>query len=317
MKIACLNDYQDVARSLADWASLGPDVEVRSFQHAFSSDDEAAEALAGFDVLCLMRERMTLSRHLIERLPALKLVTVTGSRFRCVDLEAAKNHGVVVCASGGGDASSTVEHAVALILAAAKRIAQEDRNLRRGGWQEGIPMLLEGRTLGLLGLGRLGTKVAAIGQALGMQAIAWSPNLTPERAAERHVIFASKREFFARSDIISIHLVLGPGTRSLVGPDELALMKPTSILVNTSRGPIIDEAALIAALRERRIGCAALDVFDIEPLPDDHPLKSLDNTVLTPHLGFVNDRSYDSYYRKAVEVIAAWRDGRPIGVAAA
>lgn len=314
MRIAILNDYQGVALSLADWGSLGADVTARSFTHAFASPDEATQALAAFDVLCLMRERMTLTREIFERLPNLKLVAITGSRFRCIDLQAARDHGVTVCVTGGGDAVSTVEHAVALILAAAKRIPQEDRNLRAGGWQLGLGMALQGRTLGVLGLGRIGAHVARIGQALGMKTIAWSPNLTAARAMEHNVVYAPREEFFSQADVISIHMVLGKGTQGLVGASELALMKPTAILVNTSRGPLIDEAALIDVLRNRRIGCAALDVFDVEPMPEDHPLKSLDNTVLTPHLGFVNDRSYRSYYEETVETIRAWRNGAPRGV---
>jgi D-3-phosphoglycerate dehydrogenase len=314
MKIALLNDYQNVALSLADWASLGEDWEVRSFTRAFASLDEAASALRDFDVLGLMRERMEMPRVLIQRLPKLKLVTVTGSRFRCVDLKAAGERGIIVCATGGGDVSSTVEHAVALMLAAAKRIPQEDHNLRAGGWQQGVGMLLEGRTLGILGLGRLGAQVGRIGRALGMKLIAWSPNLTPERAAAAGATYADSEAFFAQADVVSIHLVLGDGTRGLVGARELGLMKPTAILVNTSRGPIIDEAALVEALKQRRIGCAALDVFDTEPLPEDHPLKRLDNTVLTPHLGFVNDRSYQAYYAATLATVKAWRDGKPTGV---
>jgi phosphoglycerate dehydrogenase-like enzyme len=314
MRVAVLNDYQSVALSLAEWGSLGEDVAVQSFARAFESTDEAVDKLAPFEVLCLMRERMTLTREIFERLPKLRLVTITGSRFNCIDLPAARDHGVVVCATGGGDAMSTVEHAIALIMAAAKRIPQEDRNLRAGGWQLGLGIGLHGRTLGVLGLGRLGAHVARIGRALGMNTIAWSPNLTPERAAENDVAYAPRQGFFAQSDIISIHMVLGRTTRGLVGAPELALMKPTAILVNTSRGPIVDEAALIDVLRARRIACAALDVFDVEPMPADHPLKALDNTVLTPHLGFVNDRSYRSYYEATVETIRAWRDGAPRGV---
>lgn len=306
IRIAVLDDYQRVALSFADWSTLGPECETVSFDHPVADVAAAAAKLADFDVLCLMRERMPLTRAHFERLPKLKLVVVTGSRERCVDREAARDHGVVVRLTGGTANNGPVELTMALILAAARRIPQEDRHLRSGGWQEGVGMLLEGRTLGVLGLGRLGQRVAALGRAFGMKPIGWSPNLTPERASAAGIPFAPRETFFRAADVISIHMVLSETTRHLVGAADLSMMQPHALLVNTSRGGLVDEAALVDALVARRIGGAALDVYETEPLPPDHPLLTLGNTVLTPHIGFVNDATLRMHHERTVAVIAAW-----------
>jgi D-3-phosphoglycerate dehydrogenase len=305
-RIAVLDDYQQVALSLADWSKLGPDCEVVSFAHPVAGVDEAASKLAGFDVLCLMRERMHLTRAHFEKLPRLRLIVVTGSREHCVDHDAANDHGVAVRLTGGAANNGPVELTMALILAAARRISQEDRHLRGGGWQQGVGMLLEGRTLGVLGLGRLGQRVATLGRAFGMQPIGWSPNLTPERAAAAGVAYATRTQFFGTADVISIHMVLSEQTRHLIGAAELGLMQSHALLVNTSRGGLVDETALVDALSSGRIGGAALDVYETEPLPAAHPLLALENTVLTPHIGFVNDATLRMHHERTVNVIAAW-----------
>jgi phosphoglycerate dehydrogenase-like enzyme len=306
IRIAILDDYQGVALTLADWASLGPNCDVVSFDRHVGEAGEAATALADFDILCLMRERMHLTRAHFAALPRLKLVVVTGSRERCIDHAAARDYGVTVQLTGGSANNGPAELTFALILAAAHRIPQEDRHLRGGGWQEGVGMLLEGRVLGVLGLGRIGQKIAALGQAFGMTPIAWSPNLTAERAAAAGVAYRPREQFFGEADVISVHMVLSDSTRHLIGAAELALMKRTALLINTSRGGLIREAALIEALRERRIGGAALDVYETEPLPAGHPLLALENTVLTPHIGFVNDTTYRMHYARTVSTIADW-----------
>lgn len=311
MRIAILDDYQNVALSLADWTSLDAEIEV--FTSHIGDPDELATRLAGFDVVVAMRERTPFPAQLLSRLPDLKLLVTTGARNAAIDLDAARRQGITVCGTGGL-ASPTVELTWALILAAARNLATELPGMRAGAWQTTVGTGLSGRTLGLLGLGRLGSRVAKVGQAFGMETIAWSQNLTAERAAEHGVTAVSKSELFARADVLSIHLVLSDRTRGLVGAAELAQMKPTALLVNTSRGPIVDEAALLESLRTNRIGGAALDVFDIEPLPADHPLRSLPNVVLTPHLGYVTRENYEIFFRDVVEDIAAYRAGKPVRV---
>ncbi|WP_409181849.1 D-2-hydroxyacid dehydrogenase family protein [Amycolatopsis sp. VS8301801F10] len=311
MKIAILDDYQNVALQCADWEPLGAEIEV--FTEPFSGPDDAVARLAGFDVVVAMRERTPFPAAVLDRLPALKLLVSTGRRNAAIDLDAAKRRGVVVSATGAL-ASPTVEHAWALILAAARNLPAEFRSMRDGGWQVGLGMALRGKTLGLLGLGRLGSEVARIGQAFGMEPIAWSENLTPERAAEHGVTAVSKEDLFARADVLSVHLVLSERTRGLVGAAEFAAMKPTALLVNTSRGPIVDEPALLDALRNKKIAAAALDVYDVEPLPADHPLRTLDNAILTPHIGYVSRETYEVFYGGAVEDIAAFQAGKPINV---
>ncbi|MBB1153314.1 MULTISPECIES: D-2-hydroxyacid dehydrogenase family protein [Amycolatopsis] len=311
MKIAILDDYQNVALQCADWGSLGAEIEV--FDEPFAGPDETVTRLAGFDVVVAMRERTPFPAAVFDRLPELKLLVSTGRRNAAIDLDAAKRCGVVVSATGAL-AAPTVEHAWALILAGARNLPLEFRSMREGGWQVGLGMALRDKTLGLLGLGRLGAEVARIGQAFGMKPIAWSQNLTPERAAEHGVTAVSKEDLFARSDVLSVHLVLSERTRGLVGAAELAAMKPAALLVNTSRGPIVDESALVDALRGKKIAAAALDVYDVEPLPADHPLRTLDNAILTPHIGYVSRETYEIFYGGAVEDIAAFRAGEPINV---
>ncbi|WP_406629525.1 D-2-hydroxyacid dehydrogenase family protein [Amycolatopsis sp. WGS_07] len=311
MKIAILDDYQNVALQCADWTPLGAEIEV--FREPFAGSDEVVARLAGFDVVVAMRERTPFPAAVFDRLPGLKLLVSTGRRNAAIDLDAAKRCGVVVSATGAL-AASTVEHAWALILAGARGLPAEFRSMREGGWQVGLGMSLRDKTLGLLGLGRLGAEVARIGQAFGMKPIAWSQNLTRERAAEHGVTAVSKEDLFARADVLSVHLVLSERTRGLVGAAEFAAMKTTALLVNTSRGPIVDEAALLDALHGKKIAAAALDVYDIEPLPVDHPLRTLDNAILTPHLGYVSRETYEVFYGGAVEDIAAFQAGEPINV---
>jgi D-3-phosphoglycerate dehydrogenase len=315
IRVAILDDYQRVALTMADWSGLAGDCELVVFDRNLETEDEAARALAEFDVVCLLRERMPLPRSLIERLPRLRLIVVTGARNRTLDLDAAKARGVVVSHTRGGDSQhATPELAWGLILSLMRHIPQEHQRMRAGGWQETIGTALHGRTLSLLGLGRLGARMAAIGRAFGMEVLAWSQNLTAERAEAAGASLVAKEALFERADVLSIHLVLGERSRGLVGPAELARMKPSAVLVNTSRGPIVDEAALIAALGARRIRGAGLDVYDREPLPADHPLRRLDNVVLTPHLGYVTEGTYRMFYEDTVAAIAAWRAGAPIRV---
>jgi Lactate dehydrogenase and related dehydrogenases len=317
LRIAVLDDYQDVALTLADWMSLGSDCDVVRFGYNLASEDEAVRALTDFDVLCLMRERMPLPATLIDRLPKLKLVVVTGARVRTIDMEAAVARGITVCHTFAGEsAHATPELAWGLILSLARSIPEEDRRIRDGGWQATIGTVLGGKTLGLVGLGKLGSRMVPIARAFGMEVMAWSPNLTDERAAEVGVRRVDKQTLFGEADVVSLHLILSERTRNIVSAPELALMKRGAILINTSRGPLMDEDALLAALREGRIR-AGLDVFDMEPLPADHPLRHAPNTVLTPHLGYVTEGAYRAFYRDTVENIRAWREGRPVRVLAA
>jgi phosphoglycerate dehydrogenase-like enzyme len=274
--------------------------------------------LAEFDIVCLMRERTPFPRALFEQLPRLRLLVTTGLRNNSIDLAAARDHGVTVCHTRSGSTEfGTSELTWALILAAARHVPLEDRRMRAGHWQTTIGTTLYGKTLGVLGLGRLGARVATIGAAFGMQVLAWSPNLTAERAAAAGARMVTKDDLFAQSDVVTIHLVLGPSTRGIVDAGQLARMRSGAILVNTSRGPLVDESALIATLAQKRIAAAALDVFDHEPLPVDHPLLQLDNVVLTPHLGYVTRESYRIFFEDIVEDIAAFLSGSPIRVLAA
>jgi phosphoglycerate dehydrogenase-like enzyme len=313
IRIAVLDDYQQVGHGLADWASLGPDVRVDFLAHPLGEVEEAAAALAGYDVVCLIRERQPMPAALINRLPQLKLIVVTGAQNRTLDLEAARTAGIRVCHTRGGESlHATTELAWALTLAALRHLTLEDRRMRQGLWQGTVGRTLHGRTLGLLGLGRLGGRMAEVAKVFGLDVIAWSANLTDARCAEVGARRVEREELFRQADIVSLHLVLSERTRGIVGPAELALMRPDAILINTSRGPLVDEAALIQALREKRIGAAGLDVYDIEPLPKDHPLRGLDNAVLSPHLGYVTEGTYGMFFTDMVENIAAWRAGTPI-----
>lgn len=317
MRIAILDDYQNVALSLADWSSLGSECEVTVYNQNIATEDEAAERLASYDVLCLMRERMPLRASLIGRLPNLKLVIVTGARTRSIDMDFAVSRGITVCHTYAGDSpKATPELAWGLILSVSRSIPQEDARVRAGEWQQTIGSTIGDKTLGLVGLGKLGSRMVPIAKAFGMNVIAWSPNLTKERAEEAGALFVEKDRLFAEADVLSLHLVSSPSTRHVVSGREIGLMKPRAILVNTSRGPLIDEAALIDALQAGKIR-AGLDVFNQEPLPKDHPLRKAPNTVLTPHLGYVTEGAYSAFYRDAVEDILQWRAGTPVRVLAA
>jgi phosphoglycerate dehydrogenase-like enzyme len=309
MKIAILDDYQEVATSLADWASLDAEIEV--FTEHVGDPDELVRRLAGCEVVVAMRERTPFPAPLLHRLTDLRLLVTTGPGNASIDMRAARERGIDVCGTGYFS-SPTTEHTWALILAVSRNLPAEAESMRRGGWQRSIGRGLHGRTLGLLGLGRLGSAVARIGQAFGMTTIAWSQNLTPERAAEHGVQAVSKQDLFARADVLSVHVVLSPRTRGLVGAAELSAMKPDAVLVNTSRGPIVEEQALVEALRRGAIAAAALDVFDVEPLPADHPLRTLSNVVLTPHLGYVTRELYEVFYRDAVEDVHAYLADAPV-----
>jgi phosphoglycerate dehydrogenase-like enzyme len=312
MKIAVLDDYQGVAASLADWDSLNADVTFFS-EHLGQGDDTVVAALEDFDVIVAMRERTPLRAERLERLPNLKLIVSTGRRNASIDLKTTAARGITVSHTGYLPAPAA-ELTWALIHAATRRLDVELEAIRMGGWQTTVGRSLEGRRLSVLGLGNLGSRVAKVGLAFGMDVVAWSQNLTEERAAEVGVRRVEKAELFAAADILTIHLVLSKRSRGIVGAEDLALMKPDSILVNTSRGPLVDEDALLDALRTHRLGLAALDVFDIEPLPDDHPLRREPRAILTPHIGYVTQEQYEIFYRDAVEDIAAYAAGSPIRI---
>jgi phosphoglycerate dehydrogenase-like enzyme len=317
MTVAVLDDYQGRAREYADWASLEPGVEVEFFREPISPD-ALALTLAEFDVLVLMRERTAFPRSVLEELPNLKLLITTGMRNASVDVGYLRERGVTVCGTGGAGGApapgvpSTAEVAWALILAVSKRVTLEDRAMRSGHWQLGVPVNLAGATLGLAGLGNLGAAMVGPARAFGMEVTAWSQNLTDERAAAVGVRRVSKKELLAGADVLSVHLVLSERTRGLFQADDLALMKSTAVVINTSRGPIIDQFALIDALRNGTIAGAGLDVYDQEPLPAGHELTALDNVVLLPHLGYVSETGLANMYRQVVEDIAAFRAGAPI-----
>jgi phosphoglycerate dehydrogenase-like enzyme len=314
--IAILDDYQNVALGMADWSGLQKDHKVVPFKERLPDVETAARALAEFDVIGIMRERTPFQRALFEKLPKLKLLVTTGKRNASIDLEAGKAHGVTVCNTGGAG-RSTAELAIGLMIALARHFREEFQTMRPGGgWQTTLGFDLEGKTLGLLGLGNLGARVGRIGAALGMKPIAWSENLTPEKAAERGAERVEKDELFRRADVITIHLILSDRTRALVGARELGLMKPTALLINTSRGPIVNEAALLAALKEKRIRGFGADTYDVEPLPNDHPLRSEPRALLTPHLGYVTEETYRGFYSGMVQAIEAWLAGKPINVLA-
>jgi phosphoglycerate dehydrogenase-like enzyme len=314
--IAILDDYQNAALSLADWSGLQRDHKVVAFKEHLPELDAVSRALADFEIVGIMRERTPFPRALFERLPKLKLLVTTGKRNASIDLEAAKAHGVTVCNTGGAG-RATADLAIGLMIALARHFREEFHAMRPGGgWQTTLGMDLDGKTLGILGLGNLGAKVGRIGAAMGMKVIAWSQNLTPEQASERGAERVEKDELFRRADVISIHLVLSDRTRGLVGARELGLMKPAALLINTSRGPIIDEAALLAALKEKRIAGFGADTFNMEPLPADHPLRSEPRALLTPHLGYVTEVTYRDFYVGMVQAIEAWLAGKPINILA-
>jgi phosphoglycerate dehydrogenase-like enzyme len=311
-RIAVLDDYQNVALTLADWSALDDRATVTVFNDHLADSDAVVERLKPFDIVCVMRERTPMTRTIIERLPKLRLIASTARRNASIDLKAAEERGVQVVHTGY-TSTPTVELTWTLILASARNLVAENASLRSGGWQQMVGDDMAGRTLGLLGLGNVGGAVAKVGAAFGMKLIAWSQNLTNESAAEGGAIRVSKEELFREADVVSIHLVLSDRTRGLVGAPELALMKPTARLINTSRGPIVVEADLVTTLRDKKIAGAAIDVFDQEPLPLDHPFRKLPNLLATPHIGYVSRGLYERFYRDTVANIRNWLESQAAG----
>src|SRR5215471_21218427 len=307
IRIAVLDDYQNVALKMADWSALATRAEIAVFNDHIDDPDALVERLTPFDIVCVMRERTPLRREVLQRLPRLKLIASTGARNASIDTSAAKELGIAVTDTGY-KSTPTIELTWALILASVRFIARENEAVRDGSWQTSIGEELSGKTLGVLGVGRIGGQVARIGVAFGMNVIAWSQNLTPEIAEAAGAKLVSKDELFRKADILTIHLVLSARTKGLVGAAELALMKPTARLINTSRGPIVDEPSLIKALRSHAIAGAAIDVFHQEPLPPQHPFRSMDNVLATPHIGYVTDSLYRTFYGDVVKSITTWLD---------
>jgi phosphoglycerate dehydrogenase-like enzyme len=314
LRCAILDDYQSVALKLADWGKVKDRVEIKVFNEHLGDPDKVIAALQGFQIIVAMRERTGFPKNVIDALPDLKLLITTGMRNASIDTEAAKARGVTVCGTGTfGNPTSGV--AIGLMLELTRRIGFENARLHAGApWQTTIGLDLEGMTLGIVGLGKLGARTATIAKAFGMKVLAWSQNLTAEKCGEAGVDYASKDELFRRSDFITIHVVLSGRTRGLIGAAELDLMKPSAFLINTSRGPIVDEAALIGALRQQKLAGAGLDVFGVEPLPLDHPYRKMDNVVITPHLGYVSEQNYRRYFADAVDDIHGFLDGKPVRV---
>ncbi|MGA7387440.1 MAG: D-2-hydroxyacid dehydrogenase family protein [Pseudolabrys sp.] len=314
VRAAILDDYQNVAMKFADWSGISKDVEIKVFNAPLDGPDAVIKALRGFAIVVGMRERTPFPRKVIEALPDLKLLITTGARNNSFDVKACAERGVTVCGTGAAG-SPTAGIAFGLMLELTRRIGFENARLKAGEpWQVTIGRDLEGLTLGILGLGKLGQRSATVGKAFGMRTIAWSQNLTEEKAKAAGADLVSKEDLFRNADFITIHLVLSDRSRGLVGAKELGLMKKTSYLINTSRGPIVDEKALIAALQNNAIAGAGLDVFDVEPLPPNHPFRKMDNVVITPHLGYVSEQNYRKYFPDIVEDIRAWLDGKPVRV---
>jgi phosphoglycerate dehydrogenase-like enzyme len=313
-RCAILDDYQNVALKVTDWSKVAGDLDIAVFNEHLGGPDNVVKALQGCEIVVAMRERTGFPRAVIEKLPDLKLLISTGMRNASIDVAAAKERGVVVCGTGAvGSPTSGI--AIGLMLELTRRIGYENARMKAGvPWQSTIGVDLEGLTLGVLGLGKLGARTARIAKAFGMKVIAWSQNLTPEKCKEAGVDYVSKEDLFRQSDFVTIHVVLSQRSRGLVGAKEFGLMKPSAYIINTSRGPIIDEAAMLAALKEKKIGGAGLDVFDVEPLPVDHPLRKLDNVVLTPHLGYVSMQNYQAYFAGVVDDIRGYLDGKPVRV---
>ncbi|MFC8593444.1 D-2-hydroxyacid dehydrogenase family protein [Streptomyces atroolivaceus] len=315
MKLRCavLDDYQSVAATAADWSPVAGDIEVVSFAEHCATEDELALRLAEFDMVVTLRERVPFPATLIDRLPRLRLIVASGMRNTSIDYAAAERHGITVCGTAS-TATPPVELTWALLLGLARGLVPEANALRNGGpWQSTVGADLHGRTLGVLGLGKIGSRVAAVGRAFGMDVVAWSENLTPERAEQAGArLAASKEELLGAGDFVSVHLVLSERTRGLLGAKELGLMRPGSYLVNTSRAAIVDQDALLDVLRRGAIAGAGVDVFDVEPLPADHPMRSAPRLLATPHLGYVSQANYAAYYGDAVEDIRAYLDGRPV-----
>ena len=311
-RCAILDDYQNIALQMADWSPIAKDVDISVFNAPLGDKDAVTRALADFDIVCGMRERTPFPRGVIEALPKLRLLITTGARNASFDLQAAKDRNVVVCGTPSVG-NPTAGIAIGLMLEFTRRIGFENARMKSGeSWQTTIGLDLDGQTLGVIGLGKLGTRVAGIAKAFGMKVMAWSQNLTPEKCRAAGVDYAAKEDLLRQSDFVTIHVVLSPRTRGLIGAKEFSLMKPGAYLINTSRGPIVDQPALLAALTEKRIAGAGLDVFDVEPLPVDHPLRRLDNVVITPHLGYVSVQNYRAYFTGVVEDIRAWLDGKPV-----
>jgi D-3-phosphoglycerate dehydrogenase len=314
-RIAILDDYQNVSLKLADWGKIGKDVEIKVYSEAVRrTPEDTIRDCKGFQVVSMMRERTPFPRQVIEALPDLKLLITTGARNASIDMVACAERGITVCGTSSFG-NPTTGITFGLILELTRRIGWEHARMKAGeNWQVTLGMDIEGKTLGVLGLGKLGSRAAAVGKAFGMKVIAWSQNLTPDKCQEAGVEYASKEDLFRNADIVTIHLQLSARTRGLVTAKELSLMKPTAYIVNTSRGPIIDEKDLLAALNGRRIAGAGLDVFDVEPLPRDHPFRRMDNVVITPHLGYVSQENYARYFPDIVDDIRAWMDGKPVRV---
>ena len=312
LRCAILDDYTQVTLRMADWAKIGDRVDLTVFNAPFVSTEAAAKALADFEIICAMRERTPFPRGLFAALPKLKLLITSGMRNAAIDMDAAKDHQVVLCGTQWGR-DPTAPLTMGLILELTRNIGRENARMHAGEpLQKYIGVEIEGRTLGVVGLGKLGAKVSGLAKAFGMNVIAWSPNLTAERCKEVGVGYATKEQLFSTADIVTIHVVLSERSRGLVGAADLARMKPTSYLVNTARGPIVDEAALLQTLQARKIAGAAVDVFSVEPLPTDHPFRKLDNMVLTPHLGYFTEEGFRAHYAQMVEGIDAWFKGETL-----
>ncbi len=313
-QVAILDDYQGVALQMADWSRLPADCQVEVFHDHLSAPEALVERLCAYEIITCMRERTPFPRALLTRLPGLRLLVTTAMRNAAIDLQAATELGIVVCGTGSGPTAPPAELTWGLILGLIRHIPQEDAAVRAGRWGVHLGMSLEGKVLGVLGLGRLGGLVAKAGLAFGMSVIAWSQNMTATLAAAHGATLVSKDTLFTRADIVSVHVQLSARTRGLVDAHALGLMKPTAYLINTARGPIVDEAALVAALRTRRIAGAGLDVFDEEPLPPGHPLLALDNTLLVPHIGYVTEEQYRVRYQDTVENVVAYLQGTPLRI---
>jgi D-3-phosphoglycerate dehydrogenase len=312
LRCAIPDDYFKISLNFADWSKVTDRVDLTVFEKPFKSEDEAAAALKDFDIILAMRERTAFPRAMFDRLPNLKLMITAGMRNAAIDFEAAKDHNVVLCGTNFAR-DPTAPLTMGLILELTRKIGRESARMHAGEpWQVNMGMEIEGRTLGVIGLGKLGAKVAKLAQAFGMKVIAWSPNLTPETCAEAGVTYASKEELFKNADVITVHVVLGPRSRGLVGKEDLLRMKPTAYIVNTARGPIIDEAALLEVLQQKKIAGAGIDVFSVEPLPVDHPFRKLDNMVITPHLGYSTEEVFRGHYVQMVEGIDAWLKDEPV-----
>jgi phosphoglycerate dehydrogenase-like enzyme len=312
LRCAILDDYLNLALTIADWSKVKDRIDITVFNQPFASQEAARSALQDFEIICAMRERTPFPRALFAGLPKLKLLITSGMRNAAIDMEAAKDHQVVLCGTQWAR-DPTAPLAMGLILELTRNIGRENARMHAGEpLQKFVGIEIEGLTLGVIGLGKLGSKVAKLAQAFGMNVIAWSPNLTPERCKEVGVSYATKEALFATADVITIHVVLGPRSRGLVGSADLARMKPTAYLVNTARGPIVDETALLETLQQKKIAGAGVDVFSVEPLPVDHPFRKLDNMVLTPHLGYATEDSFRNHYTQMVEGIDAWFKGEPL-----